>query len=360
MTEEQNNITQYRVSGGDLIIKIIPDTVLNYLPMTPEPLAQWNDATDLRHLLGALYDFSPEVLTPDGIKASGSMKWWGYELYDMSRESFNSWIQKFSANVKEAVSSKSGTPTSISFDFLNDPFFGQAAKYLIAWERLINRTLEDSVYFSIAHVLESEDDLKCSFDLAANFYYKQSLQILRNFLEDLVLPIQFCDTPQEYTNWKADNYRVPPLRGRDGLLKKMVDRNLLPSSLADTVSTLYGNLNGFVHGSEKRLINKGQYSRTWAGHVFKPDDFNEWCKFVSQAVAAGIHLLKINLEQWETIRSQRRVICSTCHNDKDFDISKHTFGGEEFTNYRCLKCGGGMTLNSAFGKSFTVTFSEQS
>ncbi|MDT4952080.1 MAG: hypothetical protein QOJ02_218, partial [Acidobacteriota bacterium] len=242
-------------------------------------------------------------------------------------------------------------------DLYQDSIFGKAGKYFVAWERLVQRALEDSAFYSIAHVLESEDDLKCSIHLASNYYYKQASQTLRSFLEDLILPIHFCEVPQDYTKWIANNYRVPSMRTRkkDGMLDTLTQRNVLSSTLADEAGRLYGELNSFVHGSEARLINKGLYTNQGQGHVFKIDDLYEWCKYFSQTVDAGIQLLKISLDQWDGFRKIRRLICTYCHNDKNFDSKKYTFGGEEFTKYTCRNCAHEMTFDANWAQWYAVS-----
>jgi len=341
-------------------VEIISEALLNCLPFSSEPFALWADSTDLFQFLDMLYDFPSTVLTADGESSTSSSRWMAKELYKGRRESFLIWLQEFATTAMESPPMPgAANQTIVVPDFSNDPRFGRAAKYFIAWESLIQRVLEDSVFFSIAHVLESEDDLKCSFHLSAQLYYKQALQVLRSFLEDLVLPIHFCENPQEYTDWKASNYRTPPMRGQNGMLMRLVAQQILPHQLATEVSDLYGDLNSFVHGSEKRLINRGSYIRTWMGHVFKDDDFGEWCKYLSRSVDVGMRLVKINLHQWERFSSQRRVVCPICHNDKGFDIEKFSFGGQLFTKYRCRECGDEITLSAAWRQTYRVTYGDE-
>lgn len=136
----------------------------------------------------------------------------------------------------------------------------------------------------------------------------------------------------------------------------LVDQQVVPQALADRLAILYDDLNGFVHGSERRLINKGQYTRSWMGHTFVFEDFQQWCSHVKEAVFLGIHLLRVNLTQWDDFRSQRTVVCPICHNVKGFDEERFSFGGEEFINYRCRVCSDVMTHNhegrQAYGQSF--------
>lgn len=368
MNDKNNEFFEYKVFCGDLITDIIPNSALSHLSFSQESIKDWNKDSDLRKFLCELYNFDSDTILHTGEKATINMSWFGYEVFERKRYDFIEMGKEFSESVNIAL--KTATQKNCKkhiqhysgiHNFFEDNLFGQTGKYFIAWEQLVTRTLEDSLFFSIAHVLESLDDLKCSFHLAANFYYKQAIQMLRNFIEDLVLPIQFCDSPQEYISWKANNYRVPPLRGKNGLLKKFKENQILSSQLADKVSDLYGKLNGFVHGSEERLINKGHYSSNWEGHVFKEKDYKEWCNLVCRTIEIGIYLLKRNLDQWQQLKSQGSIVCLICHSQNQFDTDKEIFGNEEFIQYTCQICGHRMSLDKNLEKVVTVTvFDEES
>ena len=119
------------------------------------------------------------------------------------------------------------------------------------------------------------------------------------------------------------------MRGRDGLVKKLVNQRILSDSLGNVVLDLYGDLNSYVHGSENRLIHKGIHTGSREGLIFKLADFQTWCEYLSRSIDLGIRLLRINYVQWEhikslkwaSLRSQGKVLCDTCHNEEDFDIS---------------------------------------
>ena len=181
--------------------------------------------------------------------------------------------------------------------------------------------------------------------LASRLYYKHAIQVLRSFLEDLTLPIYFATKPDAYVRWRENDYHGPPLRGPKGVLAILVKSQTIESSLADQVSELYNNLNSFIHGNERRLVNKGQYTRTWIGHAFNIRDYLEWCEYVTAALTLGAHLLKANLDQWDAYMANRRILCPICHNENDFVTERFVLGGEEFTRYDCQSCGDKMTIS---------------
>jgi hypothetical protein len=181
--------------------------------------------------------------------------------------------------------------------------------------------------------------------LAGNLYYKQALQVLRGYLESLVLPIYFCEYPDQFDQWKVNNYRVPAMRGKQGILKDLADKKVITIDLAAEISRIYDSLNSYIHGSERKLISRGIFTGDYMGRVFKENDFREWCIYLAEAVDIGIRLLAIHFDQWKA-KAGGRIICSICHG-ADFDMSPEMgFGGEEHYNYKCLHCGEEMTLKS--------------
>ncbi len=326
-------------------MNIIPQAALNYLPLLAEPLSQWSEETDLLYVLYELLDIRATITTEDGTTITSSYRDLAPSYFEDGKKDILSWIKVFGERGHEAIPAPASVVQNINIpDFANDPLFGRAAKYFVVWERMVGTALEESVFFSIAHILESADDIKCSFHLAAHLYYKQALQVLRSYLEDLVLPIHFCENPTEFLDWKANNYRVPALRGKNGILKALVGKNIISNQLADEVSSVYDDLNGCIHGSEKRLINKGQFSGTYMGHVFKEDDFSEWCNYFCRSVDAGVKLLAINFDQWQSIRSAHKIVCAICHNNSDFDRQETWFGGRKSCIYKCRQCGDEMRI----------------
>jgi hypothetical protein len=316
---------------------IITAKVLGYMPLSAEPLDQWNETeTDLLKLLLELYNFDVTFLDADGTEDTANMASFGRDLYTAGRERAHKLAHEFAAIAADAQPVYASIEQRVEVpDFAQEPAFGGAAKSLIAWTALVNSLLEEGAFFSIAHVLEAEADLQVSFDLCSRLYYKQALQILRSYLEDLVLPIHFGHVPADLHAWKTGNYRVPPVRGRNGMIKEFRDAQLVSPALAEQVSRTYEGLNSAVHGSEQHLIHRGSEYRRYRGHIFKPDDCLHWCHSVIAAVEVGAQLLAINAKQWAAFRSTHPVICSICHNWSDFSRKRHA----PFVQYECRQCG---------------------
>lgn len=326
-------------------MKLISDKLLVQLPFSAESLLSWREDTDLHSFLSELSDHEGTIIMSDGRRETVNYVDYGDFLYEQGTRDFRSWAHRFTQSAEKSVGSYKGLVDSIELpDFYEHHSFGTLAKHIVAYEGIVHTALQSGVFFSIAHINESMDDLRCSLMLASELYYKHALQVLWSFLEDLVLPVYFATNPNAYVSWRENNYRTPPLRGaKKGILTGLVKGRVLDDELAGEVSDLYGNLNSFIHGSERRLVNKGHYTRNWVGHAFNMDDYLEWCSYVTAAVILAAHLLQVNLAQWEAFRTQSKVVCPICHNDEDFSTEEFVFGGEQFTRYNCQTCGDEMT-----------------
>ncbi len=198
--------------------------------------------------------------------------------------------------------------------------------------------------------------------------------MLRNILEEIFLPIHFCDTVLDFDAWKANNYRTPKLRGNYGLIKRLLKKNIIPEPLATRVADLYGNLSAYVHGSQSTLIHQNIHLGEMYHVEFHSDMFSVWCELFCECAEVCIRLLKINYDQWNVIRSFKfetlakvgKTLCHTCHNEDAFDRwilpSKYCFIPQKETDkardilkstneisfyyYICQHCGESTTINA--------------
>ena len=218
--------------------------------------------------------------------------------------------------------------------------FGKATKYFIAWKEIVANVLAESEFFSIVHTLEAELDISSSFLLAANLYYKQAFQVLRAYIENLVLPVYFCEYPSDFSEWKKNNFRVPNMRGEKGILVRLSKKGIISGELSDQISDTYSSLSGYIHGNEMSMAFKGVFEGQWRGFMFKEDDFLKWCNYISHSVDLGVQLLVINLNHWNN-KSNGRILCTICHNE-ELDSREEEFGGRKRLLYYCPRCGNSM------------------
>ena len=228
-------------------------------------------------------------------------------------------------------------------DFAKDASFGLMAKYRIAFDAATSAVLSESAFFSLAHVLEADTDHEASILLASSLYYKQALQMLRNYLEGMVLQLYFCHNQGDFEKWKIGDYRVPALRGKDGLLDFLSVNGVLPSDLSQIASNLYGELNGSIHGAEKQLVNRGLFQGKWTGQIFKYERFKEWCNYFANCTNIGIHTLRLSTNLWQSKRPKDKIYCDICHSENNFEVDKSLIS-EETVTFTCKICGSTMNI----------------
>jgi hypothetical protein len=265
-------------------MEIIPKDCLLLLPFVPDPVSTWTDKIDLLRFLACLFDRIRDL---------------SYDkfVFDEGRERFQAIAREFALNARKAIPAEAAKEQSEPIpSFQADPNFGLVSKYAIAWDAIDRAVLEESAFFSLSHVLEAYSELECSILLASNLYYKQALQVLRNFLEHAVLGLYFCGSEEEYEKWTDNDYRVPPFRGRRGMLAKLVARGILTEGLEIIASDIYGELNASIHSAESHLIHRGVFSGQYAGRIFKYDRFQEWCRYFSQCVDFAIRTQHITVK----------------------------------------------------------------
>src|SRR5947207_93953 len=127
----------------------LPQTAIDILPLTAEPMSQWIKDTDIRLFAQAIYGDS---LVPS----------FGSDLCADLEKEMREQARAFTKMVMEAGD------LSIYRDFYQDAQFGQVIKYAIALKCFIHNLLEDAGFYSLAHILEAESDLDCSLLLASN------------------------------------------------------------------------------------------------------------------------------------------------------------------------------------------------
>lgn len=307
-------------------MEIFPAESLEVLPFMPEPVSKWTHENDLMYFIACLLPYSEH-------------------FFDVRLQQFQTIAREFALNAQKMGPSESAKEMVEAIpNFQDDEIFGLAAKYAIAWFITTQSLLEESLFFSIPHMLEAYTELECSVFLASNLYYKQALQVLRNFLENAVLQLYFVDEPDKYTKWKENDYRVPSLRGKTGMLLELVKQEALPEKLAIIASDLYGELNGTIHGAEEHLIHRGVFTGQYSGQIFKYERFLQWSHYLARCADFAIRAQYLTISFWEKKRYQTGLICNICHNSAlEIDESGRD---DSTTTFRCQQCGNEMSFST--------------
>jgi len=226
-----------------------------HLPLSAESFASWGEDVDARTFLRSIADdvmtvigFDGSAMTvPKGLVAEEA---WRRTLKAVA-EDLEGFITPRLGRVKPEISELgSSWPT-------DDIPMGHAMKYVAAWRAVDQEALEESRFFSIAHLLEATNEMEASLALAQQTLYKQAKQQLRSLLELAVMPLHFCIDRTSFREWKDGNYKTPQVRGTKGLLKQLVDHSLLSKQTANDIGDLYGRLSGSIHNEEKEAYSAG-------------------------------------------------------------------------------------------------------
>lgn len=299
MSDDEVRIYSFAQISRESAKEIISESALTLLPFDAAPISAWRDDCDLLEFLTRISDHDTTAWGPSGRERVVNYAHYGRTLFEDGQREFVSLAEEFQQNAANAHSAPAALPRVESPPhFIDDPSFGLLAKSKIAWSGAMNVLLSENAFQSLAHVLESDDDLECAIALACRMYYRQGLQVLRNFLEDSLMQSHFANDPSAFPAWRRGALHTPRMRGRNGLIEQLVERQLLSLDLADHAGRLYGALSGSVHGSEDALTNRGADTEAWSGRIFQADRYQQFCDYAASCVEYAFSAYRLTLLRW--------------------------------------------------------------
>ncbi|MDI2590178.1 hypothetical protein POF45_01870 [Pseudomonas sp. 681] len=311
-------------STSDNPEEIFPEKALGILPFSATPILAWEPGGDL-------FTFLFNLLEGTGYEDNAGLNF--VDAIELGK----TYAEQFQTHANHSSPAPGSLTQELTIpDFEADPLFGRVVKALVAWNETVGNILSEAGYFSLAHMLETRSDLHCSMELASGFFYRQSLQVLRGFIESVILPIHLCKHPSEFSQWKANSYRTPSIAGKNGIARLLQRDGVITEKLAEKISDTYSLLNGYIHGSEEALNNTGLNRGAWEGHVFQPARYQAWAEVLISLIEVSLPLLKINLVQWATVKAGRNLFCSICHGSSLGVVQRK--GDLGLTLYRCVQC----------------------
>ena len=340
-------------AGENQLMCALDSSLAARLPLRAEPILLWSTSSDLYSFLCDLYDDDGEIIDESGQRSPVNYRDYGGTLFDRGVSSFQHLASEFQtiADANKAEPNPFGDPIQIGAapNFLEDASFGLLAKHSIAWAAAVEALLSDTQFFSLPHTLEAEEELNCSVLLAKNLYYKHALQALRSLLELNVLHVYFVGDVAAYRDWQNSDYRVPHLRGSDGLLRKLRRKGAIDETISNEVDDLYDKLSGTIHNAESTMLHRGLRDGKWAGFQFKKGDFGEWCTYVSRVVKVSIQLLAAILSEIRRQPPVNGVVCYVCRAVNRFAVEERS----RFSiTLRCLDCGCRRGSNAEYAAQF--------
>ena len=204
-------------------------------------------------------------------------------------------------------------------------------------ERSTRESLEESRFFSVAHLLEATNEVEASLALAQATLYKQAKQQLRSLLELVVMPLHFCVDRTSFREWRNGSYRTPHFRGSKGLLEQLVARSLVSEQTAKDIGDLYGHLSGSIHNEEKELAFSGALAGDNPLGGFSIERLHEWASLFAATLDVAIRVVIAAIDVWDANRPAD-PFCATCHNETTFSIVAERFGQQLYDKITCTKC----------------------
>jgi hypothetical protein len=313
------------------------DSACRYLPLSAEPFASWGDDVDVRSFLRAISDDVSTVIGYDGSISEPRKGKFADAAWHRNLKAVAEDLEGF---IAPRLGSMEPDITDLGDQWPKDDIpMGHAMKYVMAWHAVDKESLEESRFFSVAHLLEATNEIESSIALAQGTFYKQAKQQLRSVLELVVMPLHFCSDRASFRNWREGNYRTPRFRGRGGLLEQLVARSLLPEQTANEIGDLYGRLSGSIHNEEAELAFSGVLGGSRAITGFSIDRLQEWAGLCAATLDAAIRATIATMDAWDANRPAD-PFCADCHNETEFVIVAERFGEELYDKITCTRCHG--------------------
>ncbi|MGL4289264.1 MAG: hypothetical protein ACRCVA_23130 [Phreatobacter sp.] len=213
-------------------------------PRAPPGLTDWNGYPLLPLIQALPFDRSDLATLSDESDIVKFGQVFDFRIDGDLRAEFLAFIDEFCV---EKPSPASDEPRS---DIRRDPDFITAAKYPFALRQMLRGLIgEDFAFcFELPYLVEAENDLLMSFELATQGYAKQSIQILRNVIEVTVAHAYFGVRGDDYY-YLADNpdFRMPSLGGPKGMIHSLIEAHVMPERLAADCRGLYALMSKATH-----------------------------------------------------------------------------------------------------------------
>ncbi len=325
---------------------IVPPYAFAHFPFAAEPVGTWNEDGDLGRFIADLYDVRIGKLDADGTYEVTSSRAQAPDFFEQAHNQAFAMRSMFECDFGEDADAPAHRL---------EANLGAALKGFAAFDATSSAVLSESAFVSLPHILEGSTDLVCVLQLAALQFYKQATQVLRGFVEGQVVDLHLARHPEQHRRWRNGSYKLPSLRGEQGLLKKLERAGALDATLAARIEALYGEMNAFVHGAEPALINSGLFQADHTGHAFREDKFEIWSRHFVEASELGVRLLQAKSVLWARELKLQTDLCETCWEPTLGAGDRFDFGGREHVKRRCATCGREATIRTDTGARVYVT-----
>ena len=155
-------------------------------------------------------------------------------------------------------------------------------KYVFSVKRILQGiAADDTAYsFHLPYLTEAVSDLECSFALVEMGYFKQSLQTLRNVLEETLFHAYYAFQGKNYGYLEESVERMPNFKS---MIKSLRVENLFTDKMEQELFSIYKDLSGAVHSEVTKLNITRSFTYKSA--------FSEWYNYFVKV--ANLHIMTI-------------------------------------------------------------------
>jgi hypothetical protein len=305
---------------------VLPAAVINRLPLTRDGVVRWTTGSDLYSLIADLCCVRTIMVTKEEERET--------DFTTQASDRFS----EACASAKRLLKRFAKGPKAPAIRILGqDPILGGALKSIVAWDVVVDALLSESAFPSLPHLLESSSDLQSSAWLASEGFYKQANQVLRGFLEAQVVAVALATDKASFRLWRLGQYPGGPLRGKNGLLRRLQSNGILEEPLIIRFAALYKELNAEIHGSEGTFIHSGIFAGVHEGHVFRPDRLTQWCSRIIEAVEISLPTLRAEVDRWQS-ESRDSSTCNVCREGPLVERDTFGIGAKSYRRRQCDAC----------------------
>ena len=199
--------------------------------------------------------------------------------------------------------------------------------------------LEESRFYSLGLILDLILELEASLLLSANFYCKQAVQTLRNFLELVVAQYYFSLETSTYDDWRfKQDYKMPMFRGKSGMIRALKNKDKISPYEKTNLDGLYRKLSAYTHSKYEKLVHFDSKTKKCIPFDYNERYLLEWIGLAVQCMELGLLVLSKQTEDWERqLEGTKEFICPECHRNQ-FEVSAEKYGNKRLYLYSCKNC----------------------
>lgn len=212
-------------------------------------------------------------------------------------------------------------------------------KYFTACDMYSHWILEESRFYSLPLILDALSEIEASYTAAVNYYYKQAVQLLRNFIELVVAQYYFSSNTSIYDDWRTKpNKFMPRFNGDTGMIVSLQKTGKINSNEEKRLENLFKKLSAYSHSRYEKLLHIDPETGKTQPFGFNERYLNDWLDIAIECMEIGLIILSKHTKDWEKqLENNEKLMCSQCHG-KNFEVHEEKNDAKKLFLYTCKSC----------------------